>query len=156
MPLDSKRKGRIVAGVTGLAVAIGYVAMSARLPSGTLAEPGGGAFPLAVGSAFAVVSFLTVVEAARGDTVSGSVALPRGVDHRRLLLLVASVLGYAVLLPFLGQLLASFCFVAASLRILSQLSMPRAAIYGAIVAGLCYGLFIVLLRVPMPTGVFGL
>ena len=71
----------------------------------------------------------------------------------RLLSLIGLLLGYLILLPWVGQLISSTLFCAALMRVLSDLAWPRIAVYSVIITGTLYAAFIYLLKVPLPRGV---
>jgi hypothetical protein len=85
---------------------------------------------------------------------SEKVELPAGSDLLRLLAVLGGVLGYLILLPVLGQLISStlFCFVL--IRALSSLSIWRVMLYAVLMAGAAYLLFVRILMLPMPGGIF--
>lgn len=155
VPLDRKRKGRLIVGIVGVLVSIGYIVEAQQLPFGTMAQPGAAAFPTVVGIGFALASLLTIWEALRTEAVTGSVDLPRGEDLRRLLGLVAAFAAYAVTLPYLGQIIASTAFAIVALRLLSDLSWIRTVVYAIAISAATYLLFVVLLNVRMPDGLLG-
>ncbi len=149
-----KRVGYLAIGGIGLAFSVAYLGLSSRLPFGQLDQPGAGVFPVAVGVIMLLASIATVLEgwrAERGEQVD----FPAGDDRRRLLALVGLLLGYFVLLPWAGQLVGSTIFCALLMRLLSQLAWPRVVAYSALISVAVYVVFVHLLMVPMPHGVFG-
>ena len=60
-----------------------------------------------------------------------------------------------MLLPWAGQLVGSTIFCALLMRLLSQLAWPRVVAYSALISVAVYVVFVHLLMVPMPHGVFG-
>lgn len=152
--LDAKRRGRAIAGVAGFLVAVAYLVQATTLPVGTLRDPGAAVFPLAVGAGFVVVSVLTVVEAWRAPGEDGELQLPKGRDLRRLLSLLGALVGYAVVLPVLGHLVASVLFAVVAIRVLSSVSLLRVALYGTALGVGIFSFFVAFLGVPMP-GPFG-
>jgi hypothetical protein len=70
------------------------------------------------------------------------------------LAVLGGVLGYLILLPVLGQLISStlFCFVL--IRALSSLSIWRVMLYAVLMACAAYLLFVRILMLPMPGGIF--
>lgn len=153
---DGKRKGRLVVGVSGFLLSVGYLVEVQKLSWGTMAQPGSAVFPLLLGVALAAVSLLIIGESARAGSVTGSVDLPRGADRKRILGLVAALAGYVVLLPVLGFILASAGFAVAVLRLLSGLSWLRTAVLAIVVTAATYLLFALVLGVLLPKGVLGI
>ncbi len=150
--LGGKRKGRIAAGLLGLLIAAGYTVQASQLPYGTAAQPGAAIFPMIVGVAFMVISLITIWEAWRTTAVTGDFDLPIGADRRRLLLMIAILVAYVALLPWLGQVVASALFVIAMLRVLTALPWLRIVAYGLAIALLTYLFFGILLGVQLPRG----
>jgi hypothetical protein len=152
MITTQKRKGYLVIGGAGVAVAIAYLGLTLRLPFGTLAKPGAGLFPLVAGGTLLVSSVLALREgwAMPSDL---QVEFPVGDDRRRLVLLAAGLTAYVSLLPWLGQLACSALLCMGLIRMLSSsLSWPRVVVGGLLMSAVLYGVFVVALKVPMPRG----
>ena len=77
---------------------------------------------------------------------------PAGADLRRLLALVGLLAGYVLALPWLGQIIGSTVFCALLMRVLSDLGWTRILVYSLIISVALYGVFVFLLKVPMPRG----
>lgn len=76
---------------------------------------------------------------------------------RRPLVPLASMLGFAALLPWAGFTLAAFAFLAALLAFDSRYRLPTALLAAAAITAALHGLFIVALGVPFPAlGRFGI
>jgi putative tricarboxylic transport membrane protein len=120
-------------------------------------KPGAAIFPVALGALLAI-SGLSVLFERRGDgTMPATFTLPAGADLGRLLLLLAAFALYFLVMPVIGNMVASALFLFASMWLLSDdpgRSLLRLAIY-AIAIALCFEWFFVrLLKVQMPGGVF--
>ena len=150
----SRRKSYLVVGILGLTLSGAYLAGALRLPMGDLGQPGAGVFPVMVAVTLIIASFLTLAEGWSQDDEE-RVALPAGADAKRLLILIALMVGYITLMPWLGQALASLLFCILLLRLLSDLSWLRIMVYAALMAAALYVVFIYLLKIPMPSGFFG-
>jgi len=137
----------------GVVAASGAYLLSALgLPSGTPARPGAGFFPLAIG-AFGVVMALgwTMTAFRRVPAAAGAERVPA--EHRRRVVATAGVLvGFCLLLPWVGYPVAAFVFVALLLRWLGA-GWRSALVTGLASAAVSYYLFGVLLSVPLPRGV---
>jgi hypothetical protein len=147
-----KRKGYLAIGGTGVALAAVYLALTFRLPFGTLAKPGAGLFPLVAVMTLLIASVLALREgwAMPKDL---EVEFPAGEDRRRLLLLGLGLIAYVALLPWLGQLVCSALLCIGLIRMLSDsLSWPRVVVAGLLMSVLLYAVFVVALKVPMPRG----
>ena len=121
-------------------------------------KPGAAIFPIALGVLLAI-SGLSVLFERRGSdgAMPATFTLPAGADLRRLLLLLAAFALYFLVMPVIGNMVASALFLFASMWLLSDdptRSPLRLAAY-AIAIALCFEWFFVrLLKVQMPGGVF--
>ena len=121
-------------------------------------KPGAAIFPIALGALLAI-SGLSVLFERRGSdgAMPATFTLPAGSDLRRLLLLLAAFALYFLVMPVIGNMVASALFLFASMWLLSDdpgRSPLRLAAY-AIAIALCFEWFFVrLLKVQMPGGVF--
>jgi hypothetical protein len=121
-------------------------------------KPGAAIFPIALGALLAI-SGLSVLFERRGSdgAMPATFTLPAGSDLSRLLLLLAAFALYFLVMPVIGNMVASALFLFASMWLLSDdpgRSLLRLAAY-AIAIALCFEWFFVrLLKVQMPGGVF--
>lgn len=154
--LDSKRRGRLVVGLLGLLLGIGYTAYTVTsLPFGSTDEPGAAVFPLVVGVGTIVVSLLTMAEAYFTHAVTGQVNFPVGQRRRTVLGLLLALVGFVLVYPLLGQYVASILFMILALRLLGSRSLVRTVVYGALIGlGVSY-FFVDLLGVRLPSGILG-
>jgi putative tricarboxylic transport membrane protein len=148
----TKRRGYLVIGAGGLFLAIGYLGMSFQLPFGRLDQPGAAVFPVIVAALVAASSLMTIVEGWR-MSADETVDLPAGEGRARLLGLLGLMLGYFLVLPWLGQIVSSILFSAFMIRLLSKLPWPRVLAYAVIMALSLYAFFVLVLKVPMPRGI---
>ena len=149
----SRSKGYIVVGAIGICLSVFYLALSFQMPMGRVRQPGAGVFPVISGFLLLLGSVSALWEGMKQRN-SEKVELPAGSDLLRLLAVLGGVLGYLILLPVLGQLISStlFCFVL--IRALSSLSIWRVMLYAVLMAGAAYLLFVRILMLPMPGGIF--
>ncbi len=149
----SRSKGYIVVGAIGICLSVLYLALSFQMPMGRVRQPGAGVFPVISGFLLLLGSVSALWEGMK-QRKSEKVELPAGSDLLRLLAVLGGVLGYLILLPVLGQLISStlFCFVL--IRALSSLSIWRVMLYAVLMAGAAYLLFVRILMLPMPAGIF--
>ena len=120
-------------------------------------KPGAAIFPIAIGALLAI-SALSVLFERRGDgTMPATFTLPAGADLGRLLLLLAAFALYFLVMPVIGNMVASALFLFASMWLLSDdpdRSLPRIAAYAIAIAISFEWFFVRLLQVQMPGGVF--
>ena len=147
-----KRKGYFMIGGAGLLGSALYLGLSFQFPFGEMDQPGAAVFPIMVGTLLVVASLAVLWEGWRMDRAE-EVGVPAGADAGRLLILIGLLFGYLLALPWLGQLLSSLLFACLFMRMLSPVSWARSIFYGAVMAGLLYFAFVVLLKVQMPRGV---
>ena len=116
-------------------------------------KPGAAIFPIALGALLAISGLSVLLERRGGGDgpMPAIFTLPAGSDLRRLLLLLAAFALYFLVMPVIGNMIAS------AMWLLSDdpgRSLLRLAAY-AIAIALCFEWFFVrLLKVQMPGGVF--
>jgi putative tricarboxylic transport membrane protein len=135
-----------------LAAAGVYLTLALRLPFGAAARPGAGFYPVIV-AVFAIVVALGATASAfrgaphaEGDAVALDVAA-----RRRVVISVVALAAFCLALPWVGYPAAAFAFVAVVLRCLGG-GWTTALLLGVLSAAGSYGLFAVLLDVPLPPG----
>ncbi len=121
-------------------------------------KPGAAIFPIAVAALMALSAISVLLERHRGtdDPMPASFALPAGADLRRLLLVLAAFAIYFLVMPVLGNMIASALFLLTSMWLLSDdpnRSIARLAIYAVVIAIVFEVFFVRLLKVQMPAGV---
>jgi hypothetical protein len=122
-------------------------------------KPGAAIFPIAVAALMALSAISVLLEKHGGsaDPMPATFALPDGADLRRLLSVLAAFAIYFVVMPILGNMIASALFLLASMWLLSDdpnRSIVRLAIYAVVIAIIFEWFFVRLLKVQMPAGVF--
>ncbi len=122
-------------------------------------KPGAAIFPIAVGVLLAISAISVLLERHGGADQDGpaTFSLPAGADLRRLLLLLATFAIYFLVMPVIGNMVASALFLLASMWLLSddpQKSIFRLAIYAVAIAVSFELFFVRLLKVQMPAGLF--
>jgi putative tricarboxylic transport membrane protein len=130
-----------------------YLTAGWPLPRGTLARPGPGFFPAAVGAFGAAVALVWVARAFwRAPSLAGAGEVPEG-GLGRVTATTGTLAGFCLLLPWTGYPVAALLFVTLLLRWLGA-GWTAAAVTGAASAVVSYYLFAVLLDVPLPRGPF--
>jgi putative tricarboxylic transport membrane protein len=138
--------------LAGVILGVVYSAGAMRYSVGSLVAPGPGLFPLLAGLTMTLGSVIALFAEYRAP----SVASPRpGESFRRVPMLVAALVAYALALKLVGFVAASTALTALALVILGRRgAWPVAGIAVALSAG-CYLTFR-LLGVPLPSGALGL
>lgn len=149
-----KRGGYLATGAIGAALSAGYLALAARLPLGAMDQPGAGVFPVVVGILVLLSSIAVVWEGWRMPA-DETVDMPAGADAARVLALLGLLVGYVLLLPWIGQLVGSFLFCLMVIRLLSRTPWPWLVVQAAAIAVAAELVFVRLLQVQMPRGILG-
>ncbi|MBM3855048.1 MAG: hypothetical protein FJ399_18150 [Verrucomicrobia bacterium] len=127
------------------------VGVAARFPSAGGAVPGPAAFPIGMAVLWGLSGVALVLSGARRPAASAPAARA-GVRPWALL---ALGVGYAAAMPWLGFVSGSALFVILALRALGYRHGWRAAAIGLSAAFVVYGVFGVVMNVPLPEGFFG-
>jgi putative tricarboxylic transport membrane protein len=137
--------------VGALALALGGAALfeSAKLPLGTVRNPGQGFFPWWT-SAVIVLLALVLLTQALISRPSTNQQAPGRIAKVTALLLVLSA--YTFLLDFLGYLLCTFLLVLFMLRVTDAQRWPVALSMALLTAVGSYVVFAIWLSVPLPRG----
>lgn len=144
---------RVVA-LAVLSVSGAYLAYALRMPLGTMARPGAGFYPVAVGAfACGVALVVTAMVFRRAAAGGGVIETTEAADGgpRPVWPAAATLAGFTLLMPWLGYPLAALLFVAALLR---QLGAGwRSTLLAAVLSAEgSYYLFAILLGVTLPQG----
>ena len=150
---------RRYAALLALLLAAGYVTNAWQtLSVGRWHKPGAAIFPIALAALLAISALSVLFERRGGDgAMPATFMLPAGADLRRLLLLLGAFALYFLVMPFIGNMVASALFLFASMWLLSDdptRSPVRIAIYAIAIAVSFEWFFVRLLQVQMPGGVF--
>jgi putative tricarboxylic transport membrane protein len=130
-----------------------YLLNALPLPLGTAARPGAGFFPLGIGL-FGIAFALAWTASAfrRAPAAAAAAAAPVPAEARgRVVATTAALVGFCLLLPWVGYPAAALVFAAGSLRWLGA-SWRAALVIGLAGAAVSYYFFGVLLSVPLPRG----
>jgi putative tricarboxylic transport membrane protein len=134
-----------------LLVAAGvYLTVALRLPFGEAARPGAGFYPVIVAVFAIVVALVATASAFRGAPGAGAVELDAA-PRRRVMITVVALVAFCLVLPWVGYPAAAFAFVTVVLRYLGG-RWTTALLTGVLSSAGSYGLFAVLLDVPLPHG----
>ena len=129
-----------------------YLTLALQLPFGAAARPGAGFYPVIV-AVFAIVVALGAAASAFRTTPRGpadAVTLDAA-SRRRVVISVAALAVFCLALPWVGYLAAAFAFVVVVLRYLGS-RWATALLTGVLSSAGSYGLFALLLDVPLPRG----
>lgn len=141
----------LVVGILGTIFSVIYLGLSLQLPLGSMRQPGAAVFPFVSGCFLLLGSVSAIIEGSRSNPAD-KVDVPTGQDLARLVKVISTLVAYLVLLPFLGQLTSSLIFSYLMIQTLSDLSRTRTLVYSVLISAVAYGLFIKLLKLPLPEG----
>ena len=136
-----------------LVLAGALCAGSIRLKVGTPSEPGSGFLPFGTGFLLGILALVHLVQITSGknekeEPLLGEVRWKRGAW------VVASLLTYALLLPFLGYLLTTFFFMAVLFSLYDRRNWWVAGGASLLVIAVTYLVFHHWLKVQFPAGFF--
>ena len=135
-----------------LAVAI-YVSYEGftKLKLGTLRQPGPGFFPFWGGLLLGACALILLVRSlkSRERLASGAIPWPA------LIMVLGALLGYLLFLEMLGFIIVTLLFLLA-LFCFAEIGWIKHVAWSAIATSLVYALFKLWLKVPLPSGLFGL
>ena len=142
----------LVSAVFWLAVAI-YVSFEGftRLKLGTLRQPGPGFFPFWGGLLLGACALILLGRSlkSRERLTSGAIPWPA------LILVLGALLGYLLFLETLGFIIVTSLFLLA-LFCFAEIGWIKHVGWSVIATSLVYALFKLWLKVPLPSGLFGL
>ena len=128
-----------------------YFVEALRYPRGSMATPGPGLYPLFVALLIALGAVGTGIETIMQKNAE-PLDWPRGPAARRIGIVLAAVIGYILLLLYLGHAISGTLTALVILRAMGMKSWRR-SIGLALLAGLgSHLLFTLALDVPLPTG----
>lgn len=145
---------RLAVGLLGLAAFCYYTWEAGSMPSGQMAMPGPGFFPLIIGAFGVFSSIVVILDALFKLRRGGTVSVPSGRTAQRLVGLLLLLALFVLTLDALGTYLGSILFCTLSIKLLSSHPWWRCAVYGTAIAVVCVFLFDALLNVSLPR--FGL
>ncbi len=127
-----------------------YLTLALRLPFGAAERPGAGFYPVIV-AVFAIVVALAATASAFRSAPGAAVVELDAASRRRVVITVLALVAFCLVLPWVGYPAAAFAFVAVVLRSLGARG-TTALLTGALSSAGSYGLFAILLDVPLPRG----
>jgi hypothetical protein len=152
--MGRKRQGRLLLGVIVFVVSVGYTVAAFQIPLGAIDRPGAGMFPRAVGFVACAISLWLIVESLIGRAKVEDVDLPRGRQLRLVLIFFGGTVAFVVLLPVLGQYICGALYMVAMIKFLSDWPWWKALAFGVPISAAIAWIFINLLQVPLPAGIF--
>lgn len=142
----------LVSAVFWLAVAV-YVSFEGftKLKLGTLRQPGPGFFPFLGGLLLGACALILLARSLKSRERLGARAIP----WPALIFVLGALLGYLLFLETLGFVIVTLLFLLA-LFCFAEIGWIKHVAWSAIATSLVYALFKLWLKVPLPSGLFGI
>jgi len=137
----------------GIAVAVG----SYKLQLGTLRNPGPGLMPFLLGIILLLCSLPILVRSLMVIKIKakqGDGGIWSGVQFKRLILVLASLVGYGMIIEEVGFIVSTFFLLFVLFKIIGSRKWLFALITSVIVVLLSYLLFVVVLDIELPSGIW--
>jgi putative tricarboxylic transport membrane protein len=139
-----------------MAIGLGFIYGSVRLGLGTLREPGAGFLSLFAGSCLTLMALILFFQSfIRGKGLpSKSSALWEGMKWHRPVIIGLVLLGYILALESLGFILCALFLIFFMLKVLEDFSWGKSVLISVMASAFSYLIFVVLLKVMLPKGIF--
>lgn len=146
-----------IGGFVWLVISLGIIASTWHYPFGTLEKPGTGFVPVLSGVIMAGLSLGIIFQAVfRGKEGNKEEEKGSFLNDRwpKLVVTLIILFSYPFLLDILGFILTTFALVLFLLKIVEPTKWRTALLHSALWTGVSYILFYIVLKVPMPKGVW--
>ncbi len=152
------KKGNVASGIVLLAFSIWIFIMAQALPVKATSATGPGFFPKIIAILLAVISIAIVVREWLAWHRTREMAQPIVWGNwKRMLLVLAAVVGYTAILRTLGFLISTFLFLLVMLLIMepSRKAIWKKLLIAAVMTGIVYVVFAVIFGASLPRGLLG-
>lgn len=139
-----------VSGIFFLLIGVAIVAFSSIIEVGSFDNPGPGLFPLLSGIILTCLSLILLIKATKLPEVDIFNLSKEG--HIRVFGLPGAIILYAIVVDFLGFVIATFFLLTYFLKFISKYSWKRAILFALLAALSTYLIFNILLEVGLPSG----
>ncbi len=141
----------------GLLLLAGFILFESRqLSFGTFRVPHTGFYPKILTGLLLLLSLACLAQTLRDETIDRPTEKIPADGWFRIGATLATLIGFAVVLEWLGFLLSTFLLMVLLLRAIEAPKWPKVIVVALATAALSYGLFAWLLGVPLPAGVLGI
>jgi putative tricarboxylic transport membrane protein len=149
------KKGDLISGVLLLAIAITTLFEASRLPFGSLRAPQAGFLPVVLSIVLTIFSCIFLVQTIRTNRDGASfLGLNRGY-LKKVGLAAGSLLGFALVLEYLGYIISTFVLIAFLLRVIEPQKWWVVIGFSSLISLATYILFSLFLSSPLPKGIMG-
>ena len=146
-----------LAAAIGMLLMAGFILFESRaLSFGTFRVPHTGFFPKIVVGLLLLLSLCCLAQTLRDKTIERPTEKIPTDGWFRIGATLATLIGFALLLEWLGFLLSTFLLMVLLLRAIEAPKWPKVIVVALVTALVSYGLFAWLLGVPLPAGVLGI
>ena len=130
-----------------------YLFFSQKIDIGTMNEPGAGFMPVVIGVTGLLISSIILIISLKEQVVKKAETIS-AVGMKRFIGCVAASILFIPVFKVLGTLIAVFALVLAMTKILGGQGWGRPIFLAATSSVIAYVLFIMILDVPLPLGIF--
>ncbi|MSP38189.1 MAG: tripartite tricarboxylate transporter TctB family protein [Deltaproteobacteria bacterium] len=146
-----------LAAAIGLLLLAGFILFESRVLSfGTFRVPHTGFYPKIIIGLLLLLSLCCLAQSLRDKTIDRPTEKIPTEGWIRIGATLATLLGFALVLEWLGFLLSTFFLMVLLLRAIEAPKWSKVIVVASATAALSYGLFAWLLGVPLPVGVLGI
>jgi len=152
----SMRNLDLISGIVLFLFGLGIFLKTLTYPIGSVRSPGGGFFPLLGSIALMGLAAVMVLQALLGEKEAKGKFFPTKEAPKRIFLGLLSLVGFRYLLPVIGFGPSTFIFIFFLGRVLGEYGWKMSLLFSVVTALVCYYLFQVFLKVPMPRSLLGI
>ena len=150
------KKYDFITSIIWMGLGISVVIGSYRLKLGTLGNPGAGLMPFVLGISLFLSSIPILIRSLMTKDKESYENIWSGIEFKKLILVPVSLIGYAMILEKVGFLVATFLLLFILFKIIGSRRWSFALAVSVLVVLLSYLLFVTLLKVEMPSGIWGI
>lgn len=148
------KKDDILSGCILIAISIYFLRESNSLPPSSLGIPGSAFFPRLVCFAFVIFGGILIIRSFKKGEAERKITLILKQDLIRVLAVILLCGIYIFSIPFLGFILTSILFIVFLMFIFQVKRIGIIILWGFLVTLIIYFIFKILLKVPLPVGMF--
>jgi len=150
------KKGDIIPAIIWIIIGLTVMMVSHGMSLGTLQTPGSGLFPFLLGSLLLIISlsiFINSLNVTKKISVgTGDTGIWSGIEYKNVLIIVVSLVAYALLLVKLGFLITAFLFLFVLFSVFDSRRWILTLVVSLITISITYTLFVLILQVELPPG----
>lgn len=148
------KKDDILSGCILIAISIYFLRESNSLPPSSLGIPGSAFFPRLICFAFIIFGGILIIRSFKKVEAERKISLILKQDLIRVLAVILLCGIYIFSIPFLGFILTSILFIVFLMFIFQVKRIGIIILWGFLVTLIIYFIFKILLKVPLPAGMF--